>query len=223
MGRHAGCGRRAGLHPAVSESTSRRRDYIPPYRRRLVIFAKQPVLGAVKSRLAADIGWTDATRWYRAHLERLVRRLAGDPRWRTIVALAPDRAMASPHLIFRRMNVAGVAAQGPGDLGVRMGRVLRQAAPGPVIIVGSDIPAIRPAHIEAAFRALGAEDYVFGPAADGGYWLVGAKGLRRDRGLFDHVRWSTAFALADTLANIEGGRSVAFVETLRDVDAAGDL
>src|SRR6266849_887762 len=81
--------------------------------------------------------------------------------------------------------------------------------------------AIRPAHIAASFRALGDHQAVFGPAADGGYWLVG---LRRrpclPRRLFERVRWSSEHALADTLAGLPKGLSVAWLETLEDVDDA---
>jgi glycosyltransferase A (GT-A) superfamily protein (DUF2064 family) len=94
--------------------------------------------------------------------------------------------------------------------------------PGPVVIVGTDVPGIEPAHIAEAFRRLGRHDAVFGPATDGGYWLVGLK--RRPRLLhpFANVRWSSRHAHADTLANL-AGRSVAFVTTLADVDNADDL
>ena len=92
----------------------------------------------------------------------------------------------------------------------------------PLLIVGTDVPGIRPAHIAEAFRLLGRHDAVLGPATDGGYWLVGLR--RRPRVLrpFANVRWSSPHALADTLANLEG-RTVAFVATLSDVDSASDL
>src|ERR671932_477084 len=78
------------------------------------------------------------------------------------------------------------------DLGARMERPLRELPPGPVAIVGSDIPGIEPKHVAAAFRRLAArDDFVFGPAPDGGFWLVGARRRRPPRG-FPGVRWSTA-------------------------------
>ena len=104
-----------------------------------------------------------------------------------------------------------------------MGRLLRGAPPGPVCIVGADIPGIRRHHIARAFAALGRHDAVFGPAQDGGYWLVG---LRRTRAvpatLFQGVRWSSRTALADTVATL-GACRVAHIDTLRDVDVAADL
>jgi hypothetical protein len=91
-----------------------------------------------------------------------------------------------------------------------------------VVIIGCDIPGIRREHIASAFRLLGSNDAVFGPALDGGYWLVG---LRRRPGVlrsFAGVRWSTPHALSDTLANL-AGRSVAFIAALSDVDDAAAL
>ena len=77
------------------------------------------------------------------------------------------------------------------------------------------------AHIAAAFAALGRHDAVLGAAGDGGYWLVGLRRTPRVPAIFRNVRWSTAHALADTMANLDGLR-VGFAAELRDVDAAED-
>jgi glycosyltransferase A (GT-A) superfamily protein (DUF2064 family) len=114
-------------------------------------------------------------------------------------------------------------SQGPGDLGTRMARPFAALPPGPVVIVGSDIPDLRRAHVARAFAALDCHDLVFGPAADGGYWLVGARRRPLPPRLFANVRWSSPHALADTLANLEHGFSVALLDTLTDVDTGADL
>ena len=93
-------------------------------------------------------------------------------------------------------------------------------APRPVCIIGADIPDVTKPAIAAAFAALGDHDAVFGPAPDGGYWLVGAK--RTQAGMFADVRWSTRHALADTEVSFKGLR-IARIETLRDVDTVADL
>jgi rSAM/selenodomain-associated transferase 1 len=169
-------------------------------RRHLVVFLRAPRLGRVKSRLAVGIGALAALRFYRDSSAALLRRVARDRRWRTYLALTPDRATTRP-LPWR--VAASRHGQGTGDLGRRMARTFRRLPPGPAVIIGSDIPAIRPAHIAAAFKALGRHHAVFGPAEDGGYWLVG---LRRrpslPRTLFAGVRWSSADALADTPAGL---------------------
>jgi glycosyltransferase A (GT-A) superfamily protein (DUF2064 family) len=92
---------------------------------------------------------------------------------------------------------------------------------GNVAIVGSDIPDANADDLRAAFRTLGRCDAAFGPAEDGGYWLV-ALGPRRPAQPFDKARWSTEHALADTLRNFRG-RRVARIRMLRDVDTACDL
>ena len=184
---------------------------------RLIVMAKSPQAGRVKTRLARDVGSTKATRFYRTCLRHTLLRLGRDLRWRTLLAVTPDRPpcpVASP----------GVAhmSQGPGDLGGRMQGLVRRAPPGPTIIVGGDIPAIDAAAITRAFRLLGQADAVFGPAEDGGYWLVGLRRRPRLLSPFNRVRWSGPEALADTLQNLKDKR-IAFAATLRDVDCIDDF
>ena len=102
-----------------------------------------------------------------------------------------------------------------------MQRLLDQGPPGPVLIIGTDIPAVRAADIARAFRALRGHAAVFGPAEDGGYWLVGCGRSPRTPKLFEGVRWSGPHALADTIANL-GGRPAAYASQLSDVDATAD-
>ena len=180
-----------------------------------MIFVKAPRLGRVKTRLAADIGAVAAWAFYRRTMDAVRRRLADDERWRCWVAVTPD-GDARPEAPWTRG--CRVMAQGGGDLGRRMDRVMRRLPPGPAIIVGTDVPGLRPAHVAAAFQALGHEDAVFGPASDGGYWLVGLRRRPTVPDLFRDVRWSTRHALADTLANLPPGRSAAMLETLDDID-----
>ncbi|MDW4498144.1 TIGR04282 family arsenosugar biosynthesis glycosyltransferase [Sulfitobacter sp. D35] len=188
-------------------------------RRTLVVMLKEPRPGRVKTRLGREIGMVDAAWWFRHQTRRLLRRLR-DPRWDLVLAVSPDReglrSRVWPHDLARM-------PQGRGDLGHRMARALRSAQPGPVCVIGADIPGIEPKHVADAFAALGAQDAVFGPAPDGGYWLVGlARRRALPPGLFDSVRWSTKHALADTLATLPGHR-IARTRTLRDIDSADDL
>jgi rSAM/selenodomain-associated transferase 1 len=181
----------------------------------LVVFAKKPRIGRVKSRLAADIGKVPAWSFYRQTLTKVLRRLEGQDRWHCWIAVTPDQAVYSPFLATNKWRPIG---QGDGDLGHRMGRVMQGMPPGPVVIIGTDIPDISIAHITQAFDALGSHACVFGPAADGGYWLVGQKRRPRVIDLFKNVRWSTEHALSDTMTNIPSGRQAAVLETLEDVD-----
>ncbi len=179
----------------------------------LVIMAKEPRAGAVKTRLARDIGVVAATAFYRRTLDILARRLGSSQRWNTILAISPDASLLASDW---PQGVARVA-QGEGDLGERMQRIMDETPPGPVVIVGSDIPAMRPSDIDQAFGLLGGHAVVLGTAGDGGYWLVGLKRTPRVPHIFERVRWSSKHTLTDTLANSADYR-VALMRELEDVD-----
>lgn len=188
------------------------------WRPRLVMFVRQPAMGRVKTRLARGVGQVSALQFYRRSTAGLIARLGRDPRWQMLLAVTPAsglHAKAWPAAIER-------VGQGGGDLGARMQRVFDRLPPGPVVIIGSDSPAIRPRHIMSAFRALGGADAVLGPAPDGGYWMIGLKRAPRVLQPFRGVRWSSATTLADTLANLRCHR-VSVIDTLDDIDEAADL
>jgi rSAM/selenodomain-associated transferase 1 len=183
--------------------------------RHLVVMAKQPRLGRVKTRLGREIGATEATRIYRVMLYGLLRRLGRDPRWQTWLAVDGVHEVHAP-VWPAEINVVN---QYRGDLGERMQRQFDALPPGPVVLIGSDIPAITPGDIAGAFRLLGNAEFCFGPADDGGYWLAGQSAGRRGTPMFANVRWSSEHALEDTLANLRG-RSVGMLQQLADVDDA---
>ncbi|MDX1426018.1 MAG: TIGR04282 family arsenosugar biosynthesis glycosyltransferase [Kiloniellales bacterium] len=194
--------------------------------RHLVVFLRAPRLGRAKRRLARDVGLVAAWRFHRLSAARLLRRLARPGgavpcgRWRCWLAVTPDREAAA--LAGRAGAPWRTLPQGPGDLGDRMARVLRRLPPGPVVIVGADIPDLTAAHVARAFRRLGDHGWVIGPAEDGGYWLIGARRRPHLRLPFAGVRWGGPHALADTLAGLAGAR-VARLEVLADVDRGADL
>ena len=183
----------------------------------VILFARAPRLGAVKRRLAKGIGDRAALRFYQRTLAATARPIARDRRWRTVLATTPRGARTD----WARFVPRGTALmdQPRGDLGARMEGCMRRHTR--AVLVGSDIPDLRPADIADAIRALGRADAVFGPATDGGYWLVGL-GPRRPARPFARVRWSGEHALADTMANFRGWR-VALLRRLQDVDTAEDL
>ncbi len=186
----------------------------------VIIFLKAPRAGQVKTRLGADIGMGRAAAMFRVMTRRTITE-AERGGWHTHLAVDPPSALRGwdslwpPHL--ERM------AQGSGDLGERMARAFNNAPPGPVVIIGADAPGFRARHLRAAFAALKGADAVFGPAADGGYWLIGLARRRPAPGLFTGVRWSTKHALKDTRDSLPPAFQVATLETLRDVDDATDL
>ncbi len=187
----------------------------------LIVFAKAPQVGRVKTRLARDIGSIAAGWWYRHQLSRLIRDCARDPRWETRIAVSPDRCASDKAPWLQEVPRC---PQGGGDLGRRMSRALATVRTRPVLIIGADIPDINPNRIREAFEALRSADAVIGPATDGGYWAIGLRrgGLARRPGFLDGVRWSGPHAGSDTVASMAGLR-VSYAATLADVDTGKDL
>ncbi|ADP69374.1 Protein of unknown function DUF2064 [Rhodomicrobium vannielii ATCC 17100] len=170
----------------------------------VVIMAKAPVCGAVKTRLARDVGLVSAVALTRALTAKLLRELASDPRFRCVLAVSPATAKMAR---FAAWGARGArvprTAQARGDLGARMQAIFDRCRTGPLIIIGTDIPGITREIVAAAFRQLRRADAVFGPAEDGGYWLVGLRRRPKIPTPFANVRWSSPHALADTLANFQ--------------------
>lgn len=179
--------------------------------------ARQPVAGNVKTRLARKIGTSQALRTYRTILARTIRNLGHDPRWQTYLSITPDTAITG-NIWPRHLNRL---AQGTGDLGQRMQHIFDIVPSGPVIIIGSDIPAITRRDIYSAFRLLGSNDVVFGPANDGGYWLVGARRMPFTPQIFHNIRWSSPHTLTDTIDNLNN-LSHAMARQRSDLDTLDD-
>jgi hypothetical protein len=186
----------------------------------LIIFLKSAQAGRVKSRLARQVGAGRAVSIYR-FLTALTLHEAVKSGARILLAVDPPAAARGR----RRDWPAGLAriAQVPGDLGARLRAAVDAAPAGPVVVIGSDAPLLRAGHIRAAFAALGRADAVFGPAADGGFWLVGLARRRAAPDLFAGVRWSSRAALEGALASLPKDFKVARLAVLRDIDEAKDL
>ena len=116
----------------------------------LVIMVKEPRAGRVKTRLGKDIGMVPAVWWYRHQANSLINRLQ-DPRWTLSLAITPNIAAFNSRFWPAHISRLG---QGRGDLGQRMTNLLRHGPPGPVCIIGSDIPAISKKHINQAFKVV---------------------------------------------------------------------
>ncbi|MBI1774170.1 MAG: TIGR04282 family arsenosugar biosynthesis glycosyltransferase [Proteobacteria bacterium] len=183
----------------------------------LILFVKEPQLGRVKTRLARRIGAVGAWRIYRLLTQAACRELTGDRRWRSVIAVTPDRARSRiwpPH--HPRWQ------QGEGALGERMARALIGLARPRAVLVGSDIPGMTREMIQRAFALLGRSRFVFGPAEDGGYWLIGWRRGAWPYGGLDQVRWSSPSALKESLASIGRRTRIGFLDTLRDLDDGAD-
>lgn len=190
-------------------------------RNHLVVFARAPELGRVKTRLAAEVGPLRALEIYRQLGERVIHALRHGPAHVVIAHEPPDAAPA-----MRAWLGDGLAyePQSDGDLGARMAqamtaRIVEGAER--IVVIGTDCPGITADTITAAFAALDEADVVFGPALDGGYYLIGAREAHAC--LFHDIPWSTPHTLEVSLARARAaGLRVALLPPMRDIDTAAD-
>ena len=181
---------------------------------RIVVFAKAPVAGRVKTRLIPALGAEGAARLAREMLERTVAEALATG---LAVELCGDPDAAEWH--EARPGLA-LTAQGEGGLGERLARAAGRVQP--VLLIGSDCPQLDRGRLGKAAEALEQWDAVIHPAHDGGYALLGLR--RFDPSLFDDIAWSTDKVAAQTIARIEKlGWSLHLGDTLRDVDEPADL
>jgi rSAM/selenodomain-associated transferase 1 len=166
----------------------------------VIVMVKAPMPGTVKTRLVPPLTAESAAGLAAALVQDAVRnnRQIAD----VLIAYAP----ADGNLLLETLLPNGLhwTAQRGSDLGERMGAAMADAVAlgfSPLVVVGTDSPTLPPEHIAEAIQTLqsNAADVVFGPAEDGGYYLVGAQ--QPQPGLFDGVAWSTEAVLTQTAAN----------------------
>ncbi len=191
---------------------------------RLILFGRYPVPGRTKTRLIPALGPVGAA--------DLQRRLTQKSLTTVLKSGMPASSVefcwtgGSPSQVKQWLGHTGIGfiPQVGDNLGTRMRNAL-QTASGPlhrpVVLVGTDIPAMTAQHLKTAFKALNHHDLVLGPSRDGGYWLIGTK---RPVDVFQGIQWSRPDVLTRTLA--EAGRqglTVAQLETLNDIDTEADM
>ncbi|MFZ0790141.1 MAG: TIGR04282 family arsenosugar biosynthesis glycosyltransferase [Chromatiaceae bacterium] len=201
----------------------------------LIIFAREPVPGEVKTRLIPALGAPGAARLYRILLERALSAAAAVPLVRLELWCAGTGASQGICADLARRFGMRLRLQPQGDLGARMALAFTKAlspgpdsasVPGPAVLIGSDCPGYHGAYIARAFEALSAGDggcdVVLGPATDGGYVLIG---LRRPApSLFTDMPWGTDRVLKRTRATLSELR-LRWLELppLADIDRPEDL
>lgn len=187
-------------------------------RHRLVIFIKNPVPGRVKTRLAADLGHEQALSIYRQLLAHTrAQALACAAERLLFYSDTIDEQDEWPAAFFAKHLQQG------SDLGARMAHALGQALAGAerAVLIGSDIPGLTADILAQAFDLLEGHDFVLGPAADGGYYLIGMR--QPAAAVFEGIIWSTPTVLQATLERIQAlGGSCSFLPTLSDIDTAAD-
>jgi uncharacterized protein len=192
-------------------------------RTRIIVFAKAPVPGRVKTRLIPALGEVGAARLaHKMLLDTIEEAFAAN--------LSIPELCAEPHPLdeswsgFLPARHMRVTAQGEGDLGERLARAAKRTAllGENALLIGTDCPGLDRERLRAAALALEDHDAVLHPAEDGGYALLGLR--RFDPSLFEGISWSTDRVAAETIARIEAlGWTLHVGDTLRDVDEPGDL
>lgn len=189
----------------------------------IAIMAKAPMPGMAKTRLIPALGAHGAARLQR-RFTRIALRCALEAQLGAVTIWCTPHAQ---HRFFRAVvKTTGVncLVQSSGDLGDRMHTAFRlHCTQGPVLVIGTDCPVLRPAHLRKAAKALiDGDDAVFYPAEDGGYALVGLQ--RPQAALFDRMAWSTAEVMSETRDRARSlGLRIREFETLWDVDLPEDL
>lgn len=194
----------------------------PGVRRRVIVFARAPERGRVKTRLAADVGDDAALAIYRSLGERTLAAARAVPACEIEVRYTPPEggdAIAQwlgPDLMMR--------PQTDSDLGSRMFSAIADAlAEGvsAVVVIGTDCPAVNAQVIDRAFRELRDADVVLGPAFDGGYYLIAMRAAHAE--LFAGIPWSSPETLACTIAAAKSARlRVTLLDQRADIDTGED-
>lgn len=182
----------------------------------LIIFAKNPVLGAVKTRLAKSVGKEQALAIYNKLLS-WTQRETSQSQADVIVYYASE---IIPDDVWGEVEKK---KQPEGDLGQKMAFAFQEELLHfqKVCIIGTDCAALTSDIIDEAFRALETHDFVFGPANDGGYYLMGMKRYVPD--LFEDMKWSTSTVLSTSIARTKAaGYSHVLLQELVDVDTVED-
>jgi uncharacterized protein len=189
----------------------------------IAVFAKAPVAGHAKTRLIPALGPEGAARLQR----QLTRRTVSTAQRAGLGSVTLWCAPHPHHRFFRALRLhAGVECLGQpaGDLGVRMLHAFRsQCARGPLLLIGTDCPALQPDDLRTAAQALrDGDDAVLLPAEDGGYVLIG---LRQPLPvLFERIAWGTGTVMEDTRARLRAANATwREPGTLWDVDRPADL
>jgi rSAM/selenodomain-associated transferase 1 len=189
----------------------------------IVVMAKAPVPGYAKTRLIAALGAAGAARLAERLLAEAVAQALAAGVGAVELCCAPDTSHAAFAALAHDGRVQ-LVPQGEGDLGVRMQRAFERglALAERVVLVGTDAPALTAAYLRRAQAALADHDAVLGPAADGGYVLIGLR--RAAPQLFDDMPWSTPEVLTLTRARLAAaGLCCAELPELHDIDEPADL
>lgn len=186
----------------------------------LVIMAKEPHPASVKTRLKESLTDEKRLALYVRLLETTIEKLRSVPGVDTFIAYTPETALS----FFKKFKL-GLFPQTEGTLGAKLYNAARKVLDEgyrKAVLVGTDIPDISGSIVLNAFGLLSEHEIVFGPAVDGGYYLVGLK--RPIRELFEDIPWSSDRTLRESIDRAKKyGFSFATTETLLDIDTIDDV
>ena len=190
---------------------------------KIIVFAKAPVAGFAKTRLAKVIGNEAAAKLSVRMLSETVAQAVASNLGAVDLCCAPDMSHAQFSL-EKKMHKLELSEQGEGDLGQRMCRAFERALIDyqRVILIGTDAPDLQSTHLISAANALREHGAVFAPAHDGGYVLIGLS--RSMPSLFEEISWSTSQVMVQTRNKLTAlGESYFELPSMHDVDEAQDL
>ncbi|SVB12242.1 uncharacterized protein METZ01_LOCUS165096 [marine metagenome] len=196
----------------------------------IVVFAKDPRPGSVKTRLTPFLSPEEAADLYQAFIRDTLRTALCVPGTQTCVAFTPQEAEASLQALTESNDIEWFPQSGD-SLGSRLQAAFDHAfqqGASRVVTIGSDCPSLQPSVLSQAFEALSGSDVVLGPATDGGYYLIGLanQGSESDRyrTLFKDIAWSTETVYEQTLGAIDDVRlTLMELPEWSDVDKPVDL
>ncbi|CAH8285080.1 hypothetical protein EV196_101107 [Mariniflexile fucanivorans] len=192
--------------------------HFPSSKKALIIFTRNPELGKCKTRLAKTIGDASALDIYKyllKHTAEVAKSIPADKYLFYSETIQKNDIWDSA--VFRKKLQKGI------DLGTKMHNAfsdLFSLGYQKVIIIGSDLLDLKPSHINLAFEALNENDFVIGPAKDGGYYLLGMTALQNN--IFEDKAWGTSTVLKETLNNLKNS-SFHLIEELNDIDTFEDM
>lgn len=187
----------------------------------IAIFARAPEPGKSKTRLIPRLGSDGAARLHERMIRQAIEAAQAASIGPVTLFCAPDAAHPFLAGCSRDYGIA-LRSQATGDLGTRMLAAFEALAPQPVLLIGTDLPALTPALLRLCAEALEDHDAVFLPAEDGGYGLVGLR--RPQSSLFHQMTWSTPTVMTETRQRLRAaGLRWSEPATIWDVDRPEDI
>lgn len=201
---------------------------VPPPPQRLLVFARLPELGAVKSRLAATIGDERTLAVYRAMVHDVMSAIGSSTAETEIEVMWAPTPAADGAALRESFGSRSLSMQTGATLGDRLSMAFSERfffhRTQKIVATGVDDPGLSREMIDHAFGLLDSCEWTIGPAVDGGYYLIGCRAAAFDPDIFTSIAWGTSTVFAETMAKIRGwGSTVAVLPRRLDIDTEEEL